>query len=260
MLKRKKESPMIDRNEKTIEKLNDLISLLEECSCCLKRHQNKNDPSYKNLQSFKQFEKNLTQFRSSNKRTLLKTLLSNWDLIILVLLSIIFAAYLAYFIASYFANTNYLDLKTQFYADFWLLYKWLVSKWLHFNNFQDLRKEECALVKSDTLNWVLRPIENCDMCNGLAEIKRVRNVSKEEFLRDYAYTGVPVVITEAIKNWSALKVLNFDFLQDLYLNNVRSSSSSKTGFRSSHSSKNSKDDELLTCQFFPYKTRFVMIS
>lgn len=48
----------------------------------------------------------------------------------------------------------------------------------------------------------------------------------------YAYSGKPVVISDAMANWTAPMVFSFSFFKTLY------------------------DGEEASCQFFPYKTEF----
>lgn len=237
--------------KKTAEKLDDLVELLEQS---LRFFKQDTEQAYKSLQNFKLFEKNIHRIKlaknASKSRNILYLALSYWDLIILAILSIIFASYVAFFIASYYSKPN-LDVSTQLHSEIRIVYKWLVAKWMQFNNFKDFSKEECALIMPDLLNSVLRPVDNCGMCHRLTEIKRVSNISKEEFLRNYAYTGVPVIITDAIKNWSALKVFNFQFLKDLYLN-VKD----KKLFDDNRGYGREDSSSRLSCQFFPYRTKF----
>lgn len=53
----------------------------------------------------------------------------------------------------------------------------------------------------------------------------------------YAYSGIPVVVTDGASNWTALQSFSLDFFQRLYRNSDLKAS------------KN-------VCQFFPYKTEF----
>ena len=55
----------------------------------------------------------------------------------------------------------------------------------------------------------------------------------------YAYSGVPVVITDGMLNWTATHVFSFDFFKHIY-------SSDSPALDSFHNN----------CQFFPYKTEF----
>lgn len=52
------------------------------------------------------------------------------------------------------------------------------------------------------------------------------------FAISYAYSGKPVVITDAMTNWTAPKVFSFSFFKTLYRG------------------------QDANCQFFPYKTEF----
>lgn len=52
------------------------------------------------------------------------------------------------------------------------------------------------------------------------------------FVISYAYSGKPVVINDAMANWTAPEVFSFSFFKSLY------------------------HGEMANCQFFPYKTEF----
>ena len=69
---------------------------------------------------------------------------------------------------------------------------------------------------------------------------RVSNISKEEFLAKYAYSGRPVVITDAAQNWSAVGKFNFRFFKRIYARNMEAAEENV--------------DE--GCYFFPYKSGF----
>lgn len=254
------ECPQI--KDTTTNKSNDFNSLLDETLEYLKQlqlqqkqqKQQCHKKGYTNLESFKLLQNNLNQLKvPKSQRTLFQLIISYWDIIGLAILNIIFATYLAYFVASYFYSPPTFNLYTTFYSQLDALYKWLISKWMQWNNFSDYTSEECAAVMPDLLNSIFRPKDNCGMCqpNVLTEIKRVKNISKEEFLAKYAYTGVPVIITDAIKNWSALRILSFGFLKDLYLD-----INAKNTFDKYKDHNRNNEDSRLACQFFPYKTKF----
>ncbi|GFT18873.1 uncharacterized protein NPIL_605511, partial [Nephila pilipes] len=61
-----------------------------------------------------------------------------------------------------------------------------------------------------------------------------------EFLNVFAYSTVPVIVTDGTKNWSAMNAFSFEFFRNLYLGN--------------------EDDVFWEvereCQFFPYQTEF----
>ena len=81
---------------------------------------------------------------------------------------------------------------------------------------EDLTKESCALEQPDVFNALLRPIDDCDMCLGLERIEHLEHITQKKFIKKYAYTSVPVVIRNALTNWTALNVLSFDFLKEVY--------------------------------------------
>lgn len=112
-----------------------------------------------------------------------------------------------------------------------------VVEWLKF------REEPCLLNVNEIFIEVTRKKTDCSLvCEGLTEVPRVSDMSKEEFVTKYAYTGRPVVVTDAAKNWSATEVFNFTFFKDLFEKN-------KDAYRVN-------EEE---CQFFPYRTEFISL-
>jgi len=103
----------------------------------------------------------------------------------------------------------------------------------------DLNTDTCVIPLSDTVLDFFRPPVDCGFCEGVVKIDRVQNLSPEEFVKKYAYSGRPVIITDVMTNWTASQHFNFDFFRKLY----------KKG--SPVFDSNNKD-----CQFFPYKTKF----
>ena len=106
-----------------------------------------------------------------------------------------------------------------------------------------LKEELCLLNVNEIFIELTRKPTNCSLvCEGLTEIPRVSNLSKEEFATKYAYTGRPVVIIDAAKNWSATERFNFTFFKELFEQN-------KDAYQVN-------EDE---CQFFPYRTEFTSL-
>lgn len=85
-----------------------------------------------------------------------------------------------------------------------------------------------------------KPSECSLLCQGVNEIPRVSNLSKEDFIAKYAYSGRPVVITDAAKNWSAVGKFSFQFFKRLYAKNKEAA----------------EEDPDKGCTFFPYKSGF----
>ncbi|PSN33933.1 hypothetical protein C0J52_23016 [Blattella germanica] len=63
---------------------------------------------------------------------------------------------------------------------------------------------------------VFRPPEDCDMCRGLRQVDRIANISPANFKKKYTFSGHPVVVTDAMQNWTAQHVFDFRFLKTLY--------------------------------------------
>ncbi|XP_046406321.1 uncharacterized protein LOC124171223 [Ischnura elegans] len=99
-------------------------------------------------------------------------------------------------------------------------------------------QDACSVYMPDQLVRALRPPEDCSMCRGLTKVEKVANISPEEFEKRYAYTGCPVVIVDAMVNWTAQNEFSFEFFKELY-----EESSEYSSFQ-------------MNCQFFPYETEF----
>ena len=226
-------------------------------------------------------------------RSILDKLLTNWDIMLLMLLNLIFAFLLVFFTFSYMAPKSNVSIILYEFNE--RAYKFVAEQWLlNVNGAPDVTNEQCLLEMPSFSNAIFRPVDNCQMCQGLTEIKRIANISKAEFLENYAYTAVPVIITgtflnqllnfkqkmylkfiffsDAMTNWTAMSEMNFDFLRELY------KKSDEVAYRKRQSKNNSKKDSQLasiistfksivetdeirseekdTCQFFPYKTNF----
>lgn len=97
--------------------------------------------------------------------------------------------------------------------------------------------DDCALVIPDTVTKALRLPENCDFCRDVNRVSRVENITPTEFEHLFAYDARPVIVTDAMQNWSALNKFDFWYFKDVYSNG-----------RTSRNKWN--------CQFFPYKSGF----
>ena len=85
---------------------------------------------------------------------------------------------------------------------------------------------------------MVRPPSNCTaMCAGLKEVERLPSITQEEFISKYAYSGRPLIVTEATKNWTAFNTFSYDFFKKIYRKH-----------------KEAMDLNGAGCQFFPYKT------
>ena len=103
-----------------------------------------------------------------------------------------------------------------------------------------LRDAYCLVEHTLPTLEISRPLANCSMCKDIIAVPKVDHISRDFFTRHYAYSGIPLVVTNATSNWTAFKVFNFEFLKKLY-----------------NMSKRIKPSEFNDgCQFFPYLTNF----
>ncbi|KAK7114488.1 uncharacterized protein [Littorina saxatilis] len=103
----------------------------------------------------------------------------------------------------------------------------------------DVDLEKCVIRTPDVITDLFRPPVDCSFCQNVTEAERLHSLLPEDFEDFYAYSGRPVVVVDATKNWSALETFSFQFFQGIY-------SEGSTALKSVES----------RCQFFPYKTEF----
>ncbi|ELT90614.1 hypothetical protein CAPTEDRAFT_101331 [Capitella teleta] len=98
---------------------------------------------------------------------------------------------------------------------------------------------DCLIGNNEYLMEVSRPIFDCDVCRHLKTFPIVNNITEEEFSDKYAYSAVPVLVKNAVKDWSAMETFSYDYFKEIY----------------------TKDPGIIRsveeeCQFFPYSTEF----
>lgn len=108
----------------------------------------------------------------------------------------------------------------------------------------DVETQPCLVsVDSASIISLVRPPVSCSVCRNQSTVDRVARISRESFESKYAYSGRPVVITDATRDWTAPAAFSFEFFRGIY----------------------AEDSPVLTtndnnCQFFPYKTNFQNLS
>ncbi|CAG7821994.1 unnamed protein product [Allacma fusca] len=110
--------------------------------------------------------------------------------------------------------------------------------WLKWENV-DLGSVECTIESPHLAMEIFRPPVPCIFCQNVKSADRVENISPAEFERRYAYTGRPVVITDAMVNWTATSSFSFSFFKSIYAEGSRS-----------------LEHQGEDCLFFPYVTEF----
>lgn len=66
--------------------------------------------------------------------------------------------------------------------------------------------DECLIEMPVELSKAFRPPVSCDFCENVSEVRRIASTTPEEFEELYAYSGVPVIVTDATQNWTAMQV------------------------------------------------------
>ncbi|KZC14247.1 PREDICTED: uncharacterized protein LOC107192338 [Dufourea novaeangliae] len=112
-----------------------------------------------------------------------------------------------------------------------LILAWCLGQYF-WNYVRAARHDRCLAELPPVTQKIFRPAEDCSICRDVQQVDRISNVAPGTFEERYAYSGRPVVITDAMTNWTAPTVFSFSFFKSLY------------------------DGEGGNCQFFPYKTGF----
>ncbi|KAF6041423.1 hypothetical protein EB796_000270 [Bugula neritina] len=99
----------------------------------------------------------------------------------------------------------------------------------------------CIVGTNSLTQELSRPTFQCDMCKDIDQVPTIDGnlLTKDLFLSKYAYTGVPLLVKNGAKNWSALHTFSFDYLKNLY-----------------QLTDGALEAVAENCQFFPYKTSF----
>ena len=71
-----------------------------------------------------------------------------------------------------------------------------------------LQAKECLIESNPFTMEMLRPLANCSvMCKNLEEgVPRVDNITRDDFMKNYARTGRPLLVTGVASKWPALDV------------------------------------------------------
>ncbi len=87
------------------------------------------------------------------------------------------------------------------------------------------------------LTEAVAPLVDCSICEGVTGAPRLSNLSQEEFVKNYAYNGKPILVEGAVLHWSAIKVFSYEYFKNLYL-----------------SAPSSLDEDTSSGQFFSYNS------
>lgn len=103
----------------------------------------------------------------------------------------------------------------------------------------DFNKEYCLLESLEGVEDMFRPPIDCSICQNVTEVERLSEISLSEFEEKYAYSSKPVIITDAMREWTAQEKFSFEYFKQVY-----------------HNDSPALDSSSSECQFFPYQTSF----
>lgn len=104
-------------------------------------------------------------------------------------------------------------------------------------NFDRISTKNCLIPMHKDMRKLFRLSQNCDFCRHIKSARRVSQMTPDEFERKFAYSGEVVIVTDAMKNWTAQETFDFWYFKDLY-------------------NREDPNMKTLDCQFFRYKTKF----
>lgn len=98
-----------------------------------------------------------------------------------------------------------------------------------------LQESECIIPIPEIIQDLWRPpVESCDFCQ-ISSIHIRNNLTADEFYEEYAYSGLPLLVSDGMKDWTT-DIFSFDYFRQLYADTT--------------------DEENEQCQFFGYRTHF----
>lgn len=100
-------------------------------------------------------------------------------------------------------------------------------------------KEPCVVYIPESVTENIKPPLNCDFCRNVHYVDHINNISIKEFESQYAYSGIPIVISDGTKNWTASEFFSYNFMKEVF-----------------SPGSEALDKVERDCQFFPYKTDF----
>ena len=123
-----------------------------------------------------------------------------------------------------------------------------------------LDSEQCVMNNPTPIRGLVGEGANChSVCQGLREISIPDNLSKEDFLSQFAYSGRPVLIRDATRDWTAFDHFSFQFFKDVFQSHAEKLEKWRVGSSTDDIQATITEEaaqELDDCQFFPYKTDF----
>ena len=82
-----------------------------------------------------------------------------------------------------------------------------------------LTSAPCVISLGPLGEMICNPIMDCGSCANLTEITRLSNLSAFDFVFHYHMKNIPIVVTDATQGWSAMNVITYDYLKNLYIEN-----------------------------------------
>lgn len=113
-----------------------------------------------------------------------------------------------------------------------IFYMVIVQKW------NLISKNPCLFSNNYLLMEASRPLTDCKLCLNVSQAMILNSLSQRQF-ENLAYSAQPLLVKNAVQNWTALNQFNLNFFRELFLQ---------------------KEENVQTdCQFFPFRTKFLRL-
>lgn len=80
----------------------------------------------------------------------------------------------------------------------------------------------CLMTTGPLGEITMLPRTDCGFCKGIVDAPRVSNLSQEQFVKDFIHKNVPIVVTDAMANWTARDLFSYEYFRGLYKDNPHS--------------------------------------
>lgn len=95
--------------------------------------------------------------------------------------------------------------------------KFVAMKVLPYWDWTEIYNYECVI---DNPYYVQDQLteEDCKACKDFQTVMRVANISTSRVADDFLFSNIPVIVTDAMDDWEALKMFHLNFLTEIYEN------------------------------------------
>ena len=79
--------------------------------------------------------------------------------------------------------------------------------------WSSVSEDGCLIESGPVLDELVRPLFPCKICQNLTSVPEVRDITREQFILSFGYSGLPVLVKAAAKHWKALDNFRYQSLR-----------------------------------------------